>query len=180
MASHGVSDEPRLPKGNGRESGQWTATSGPKDVVRKSSKSIASARGATVTIPRGDGTVEIRQGGTRAWRNNNPGNIEAGDFADRLGVIGSDGRFAIFPDEATGDAALRVHFNQSAYSSLTVDAAVAKRTPPRDPGNNTAHTQELVRAISGLSGDAVIGKLTPEEKQKFYNAIERTEGWKPV
>lgn len=39
---------------------------------------------------------------TRGGRNNNPGNIEYGDFAIRMGAIGSDGRFAIFPSPEHG------------------------------------------------------------------------------
>ena len=49
--------------------------------------------------------VWINVGGDRNWRNNNPGNLEDGDFARRHGSIGSDGRFAIFPDYKTGKEA---------------------------------------------------------------------------
>jgi hypothetical protein len=177
MAGHDVSDEPRVPQGNGRDSGQWTARDSTK-ILRKSSKSIATVRGATVTIPRKDGTVEIRQGGSLAWRNNNPGNLEAGHMADEAGAIGGDGRFAIFPDETTGEAALEAHLNGANYSSLTINAAIAKRTPP-EKGNNTTQTQKLVRDISKLPGDAVIGKLNSEEKHRLYNAVRRAEGWNP-
>ncbi len=38
-----------------------------------------------------DGSINV--GGDRNWRNNNPGNIEAGGFADSQGAIGSDGRY---------------------------------------------------------------------------------------
>lgn len=174
MTGRDVSDEPRVPKGSGDTSGQWT-TRGGAPIVRRSSKSIASVRNGIVTIPREDGTVEMRQGGSRAWRNNNPGNIEAGDRADEAGAIGGDGRFAIFPDEATGQAALEANIDR--LSSMTIDNAVKTRSPSN--GNDTAHLQSMVRAISGLPGNAVIGKLNPEEKQRLYNAIPRTEGWKP-
>ena len=42
----------------------------------------------------------------RGQRNHNPGNIEYGQFAKDHGATGSDGRFAIFPDAATGYKAL--------------------------------------------------------------------------
>lgn len=174
MVGHDVSDEPRVPKGNGDTSGQWTArNSGP--AAGRSNKSIASARNGIVTIPRDDGTVEMRQGGSRAWRNYNPGNVEAGSTADKAGAIGSDGRFAIFPDEATGQAAMEANINR--MSSMTIDDAVKTRSPANE--NDTAHLQKLARAISWLPGNAVIGKLNAEEKQRLYNAIRRTEGWKP-
>jgi hypothetical protein len=44
---------------------------------------------------------------TRGDRNNNPGNIEYGKFALAHGAVGTDGRFAIFPDKATGVAAMK-------------------------------------------------------------------------
>ena len=49
-----------------------------------------------------DGNIYEFSGGSRAWRNNNPGNLEDGKFARDNGAIGSDGRFAIFPDATTG------------------------------------------------------------------------------
>ena len=42
----------------------------------------------------------------RGIRNNNPGNIEYGDWARRHGATGSDGRFAIFESPEQGIAAM--------------------------------------------------------------------------
>jgi hypothetical protein len=130
-----------------------------------------------VTIVFPDGSVEVREGGSRAWRNNNPSNIQAGKKAHEYGAIGGDGEMAIFPDEGTGQAALRKHLDEPFYAGLTIDAAIAKRTPSADPRNDTARTQELVRRFSGLAGDAVIGNLTPDAKERLYDAIRRAEGW---
>src|SRR5437764_186651 len=82
-----VSDEPRVPKGNS-DGGQWT-----KAGARPPIESTASVHGGTVTIIHADGKAEIRDGGTAEWRNNNPGNIEAGSWANRHGAIGDDGRW---------------------------------------------------------------------------------------
>lgn len=49
-----------------------------------------------------DGNSWTWSGGTRAWRNNNPGNIRDGKFTRRCGAIGAAGGFAIFPDYKTG------------------------------------------------------------------------------
>jgi len=46
------------------------------------------------------------QNGSRSWRNNNPGNIIKGKWADKHGAIGDDGAMAVFPDYETGRAAL--------------------------------------------------------------------------
>jgi len=62
---------------------------------------------ASVTIERPDGVVEIREGGTAAWRNKSR-QIDAGAWANRHGAIGRNGPRAVFPDEAAGQAAMRL------------------------------------------------------------------------
>ncbi len=52
--------------------------------------------------------------GTRPARNFNPGDIEYGPFAEAHGATGTDGRFAIFPDSATGYAAMRALLTEPA------------------------------------------------------------------
>lgn len=58
--------------------------------------------------------------GTRADRNNNPGNIEYGEFARRMGATGSDGRFAIFPDRETGFKAAEALLSGKGYEGKTL------------------------------------------------------------
>jgi hypothetical protein len=67
--------------------------------------------------------------GTRPARNLNPGDIEYGRFAVAHGATGTDGRFAIFPDEETGFAAMKALF-QGGYAGLTVTQAIEKWAPP--------------------------------------------------
>ena len=60
-----------------------------------------------VTCWRVDGSSVRFIGGSRAWRNQNPGNIiSAGNFAKDHGAIGSAGGFAVFQNYETGKAAL--------------------------------------------------------------------------
>ena len=59
--------------------------------------------GKTVTYFDNESNQETRTGGSRHWRNKNPGNIVYGGWAKRHGAIGKDrGGFAIFPDETSG------------------------------------------------------------------------------
>lgn len=57
---------------------------------------------------REDGSSTIYIGGTRNWRNNNPGNIGYGNgnLVKKLGAIGKAGGFAVFPDYETGRKAI--------------------------------------------------------------------------
>jgi len=174
---HSVDDQPRVPKGQGDRSGEWTRVGKPAKI-RRSYQAMAAADGQTVAIVHSDGTTEARRGGSAAWRNNNPGNIEAGPFARSMGAVGENGRWAIFPDEGTGRAAMEALLDRPDYSSLTIDKAIEKRTPPKEKGNNTEQTKQLVRQFSGLPGDAIVGRLTSEEKQRLYAAITRSEGWR--
>lgn len=52
-----------------------------------------------------DGSEYLHSGGTRAWRNNNPGNLIS---SEKSGLsIGKGGKFAAFPDHDTGMSALK-------------------------------------------------------------------------
>ncbi len=90
---------------------------------------------------------------SRAARNNNPGNIEAGKFATAHGARGRDRRFACFPDVATGFAAMRALF-QSAYRGLTLAQALTRWAPPKE--NDTARYITLVCEWTGLNAEDVI------------------------
>lgn len=73
----------------------------------------------TILYTDADGRDEIREGGSRSWRNSNPGNIRKGDFSRNCGAIGDDGSFAIFPDETVGKAAIIALMKTAAYIRLT-------------------------------------------------------------
>ena len=66
----------------------------------------AAALGRDVVYTTADGRRVRRTGGTRAWRNLNPGNIRYSEFSRNAGAIGQAGGFAVFPDEETGTRAI--------------------------------------------------------------------------
>src|SRR5258706_3024475 len=68
----------------------------------------------------------IRTGGSRAWRNNNPGNIRPGKFSSKNGGIGSADGFEIFPTYQAGRQALAALLRGKTYSSLTLFSAIAR------------------------------------------------------
>jgi hypothetical protein len=130
-----------------------------------------------IAINNPDGSTEIRTGGSRSWRNNNPGNIVAGSFADNHGTIGEAGGFAVFPDEQTGQDASTALLQSPAYSDLTINQAIARRSPPGD--NNTVAVQAAVNRIGRFSGGEIISDLTPDRLSRLTGAIQRVEGWWP-
>lgn len=76
----------------------------------------------------------------RGIRNFNPGNIEYGAFTKSRGAVGSDGRFAIAPDMATGcgwiASLLIVYYDKKLPNQIdTVEEAIGRWAPSNE--NNT-------------------------------------------
>ncbi|MCL2439388.1 MAG: hypothetical protein FWD15_02635 [Alphaproteobacteria bacterium] len=83
--------------------------------------------GNNVMYRRADGNIYESSEGTRAWRNNNPGNLRDYSFARNQGAIGRAGgetdeapAFAIFPDMETGWDAMVNLLSGSTYQKLTI------------------------------------------------------------
>lgn len=105
--------------------------------------------------------------GSRPQKNNNPGDIEYGRFAQAHGATASDTRFAIFPNVTTGYKAMAALL-RSAYLGLDVHHAVYKWlgytkeqadkavTAPNEQGNYPAVYIEHVCEWSGLKPTDVI------------------------
>jgi len=53
-----------------------------------------------------DGSTVTYVGGNRTWRNQNPGDIGAGSWANRHGAIGKASGFAVFPNYEIGRKAI--------------------------------------------------------------------------
>ncbi|WP_146013391.1 hypothetical protein [Trinickia symbiotica] len=84
--------------------------------------------------------TKAASGGARGLRNNNPGNLEYGDFAKAHGATGSDGRFAVFPDMATGAAAQRALLDQNYFGrGLNTPRAIVGKYAPASENNQGAY-----------------------------------------
>lgn len=142
-----------------------------KDVTR-----IVSTAPGENTIELADGSI-VRRVGARNWRNNNPGNIEYGNFSKSKGAIGSDGRFAIFPSYEAGRAAKRdLLFGTSSYAGKTVSGAINRYAPPSE-NNTNAYIRSVTSAV-GVTPDTPMSSLTAAQQDKMLDAMERVEGFK--
>ena len=124
-----------------------------------------------------DGSGFIRTGGSRTWRNMNPGAIRPGRICNQYGACGSAGGFAVFPTEEHGMNALRALLQSESYANLTIAAAVYKYAPPSDHNDTKSYQRKLSR-MTGLSLNKKMGQLTPEELDCVVNTIKILEGWK--
>lgn len=147
----------------------------PINVANQSTQAIESGKDVIYKMP--DGTSVKRTGGTRAWRNSNPGNIRYSEFARRVGAIGQAGGFAVFPDEATGMYAIEALLRTDSYNKLTVQGAISRYAPPSE--NNTASYHRRIEKLTGIPITKKMSELTPGELTRVANAIKQIEGWDP-
>ena len=135
----------------------------------------AIASGKDVIYITSDNHRLRRTGGSRAWRNTNPGNIRNSQFASANGAIGVAGGFAVFPDESNGMNAIRQLLTSDSYRNLTVAKAISKYAPPSE--NNTSAYHKQIENLTGLSINRRISDLSDAELSKVVNAIRTIEGW---
>jgi hypothetical protein len=134
--------------------------------------------GAGYTVVRGPNGEALRREGTRAWRNNNPGNIEFGPFARSQGAIGTDGRFAVFPTYEAGRAAKeQLLWGSKSYRGMTIGQAINRYAPPFE--NNTQSYASTVARAAGATTATPMASLTPAQRKLMLDAMERVEGFKP-
>ena len=136
-----------------------------------------SGGGSSLTYVTADGTTTTLTAGSMAWRNNNPGNLVYNAYTASLGAIGSNNGFAVFPDVATGTAALTALLNGSVYQSLSVNAAIARYAPAFE--NNTTAYQAFVTNSLGVSGSTPLNQLSQSQMQTLQSAIQQQEGYVP-
>ena len=121
-----------------------------------------------------DGNIYEFSGGSRAWRNNNPGNLEDGKFARDNGAIGSDGRFAIFPNTATGFNAMVNLLSTKTYQKLTIEGAINRYAPPSE--NNVENYLKSIEKQTGFSRSTPMNNLSKDNLLQLAKAMAKHEG----
>lgn len=138
---------------------------------------MAIAQKYDVVYTRADGNQFRRSGGTRAWRNNNPGCLRYSVFTASLGAIGEAGGFAVFPDEETGMKAISALLTSDKYRNLTISQAISKYAPPHE--NDTAEYNASLHRMTGLPITKKLSDLNDEQIMHVVKAIRIVEGWRP-
>ncbi len=147
-----------------------------RQPARAFAKVVEAGKGYTVVID-GAGNA-VRREGTRAWRNNNPGNIEYGPFAQSMGAVGTDGRFAVFPTYEQGRRAkAQLLWASKGYRGKTIGQAIARYAPAFE-NDTRAYTRAITSAI-GAKSDTLMSDLTSRQREMMLDAMERVEGFRP-
>jgi hypothetical protein len=146
---------------------------------------------AKVTYHYDDGHTVVHEGGSRSWRNNNPGNLR-GAVSRRVGVD-ADG-FDIYPDLQSGEAARRRMFEPRGkyygYDSVRQVLGGLKDKNGRfikgtayAPSNDRNYPDRYAKNIKKWTGIDVdnreIADLTSEEVNLLEEAMKRMEDWTP-
>ena len=164
--------------GTGSDPGSGTGTAvGLGGTGPTNGATAATGGGGTVTYTNPDGTTTTLSGGSMAWRNNNPGNLVYNANTAARGAIGQNNGFAVFPDVATGSAALAGILNTQTYQALSVDAAIARYAPSFE--NNISAYQAFVTGTLGVSGSTQLQSLSQPQMASLQSAIQKQEGYIP-
>jgi len=117
----------------------------------------------------------IKCGGSVSWRNNNPGNLhfipESVSMYGAIGPSTSARKFAKFPDEATGTAALIKQLKASRYKDLLPAPAILQYAPKKDDNDPVAYAKFLV--AKGIDPKKTVG----EQAEQLAPLIKIREGW---
>ncbi len=114
------------------------------------------------------------EGGSRPWRNQNPGNLVPGKVSKRNGAIGTAGGFAVFPDYETGHRAL-IDSLTNAHGNKDIPSLMKVYAPPKE--NQTNKYIAFIRKKTGVLGNKKVKDFSPAEFEKLWQAIEKMEGW---
>lgn len=137
---------------------------------------VPSSTGVSNVPSSTESNIIGKVGGSRSWRNNNPGNLEYNEYTKSLGAVGSDGRFAIFPTEEIGEnAQKRLLFYGKNYKNLSLTGAI-NRYAPKSENDTNAYIQSILKQ-TGLS-EKLMKDYTPEEQNKIQLAMKKHEVWK--
>lgn len=142
----------------------------------KAIRTVISAGPNFTDVKTVDGEM-LRRQGVRNWRNNNPGNLEYGEFARSKGAVGTDGRFAVFPTLEAGLKAKEDLVFGKHYINLSIKDAISKYAPEVE--NKTSSYINNVVQATGASPDTILKDLTTNQRKAMLDTINRVEGFKP-
>lgn len=121
------------------------------------------------------GKLWLFEGGTRTWRNQNPGNMVVGKYSRKNGMIGRAGGFAVFPDYRSGHLAL-LDLLVNEYGNFDLVQLMEKFAPPHE--NKTKKYIKFIAKQTGVKESVKIQNYSKSEFAKLWVAIEKFEGWK--
>lgn len=177
-----------------------SATKIPSPTVIAGTTVAVAAGAAAITkiieVGKGYNVVQLSSGeivkreGAWNWRNNNPGNIEYGEYALSKGAIPyshggnkpkkQEERFAVFPTYEIGrQAKADLIFEGKNYRDLNLDDAITRYAPPSE--NNTAAYQIAVKGVLNIPQEKLqtmkMKDFNKQQRNLILSAMEKQEGY---
>ena len=107
--------------------------------------------------------VFFKEGGDRAWRDNNPGNLGYAPFTRSHGATGADyGGEAIFPTMQAGVDAQAAWWDKPGIQNKTLAEAITIYCPPSDNCKTAKYISEMAAALE-VDPNILISSLTPAQ-----------------
>lgn len=116
---------------------------------------------------------------SRSYRNNNPGNIRWGSFAESRGAVAEgppNNQMAKWPTVVQGLAAMVSLLGVGAYRELTIPQMVERYAPSKD-NNRPREYADYVIQRSGVRRGDLISEMDPFQLLKVVEAMIRFEHW---
>jgi hypothetical protein len=144
-----------------------------------SSDQYVKARGGPNNITiyyTSDNRLMIRSGGTWTWRNNNPGNMEHGNYSKNNGCIGYSGGFAVFSTPEQGDIALR-DLLKNGYKGSSLQNMIKRYAPKKDKNSPQKYLKFILSKIGVKNPKTMVRDLDSKQFEGLVTAIKKFEGW---
>lgn len=128
----------------------------------------------------GEGNTFKLSGGSRAWRNNNPGNLKFGEFSLKYGAMGHDDTMhSIFPTVDVGNnAKYQLLFgDEKEYKDMTLERAINIYAPAYDNNDPGSYVRFLCKGAT-YTKDTVLKNMTETERKILLERMGRMEGYK--
>lgn len=130
----------------------------------------------------------IKEGGTSSWIANNPGNIMASSEAENYNAFngkyieykinGGLHRFAIFPSEEIGFAAIKKWLQHPKRINSNIQTVISWYAPATDGNDPNSYSSKVAKALN-VPITHKIKDLNPEQLDIMATKIKEVEGWKP-
>ena len=150
----------------------------------------ANRQNLSVSYTDKEGNVTIKQGGNKAWRTNNPGNLSFSSLekAKEAGAIGvwedNEGhKFGIFPSEEAGKKALKEKLQERRFSyrkdgsKRTIANMISEIYAPAADKNDPRGYANFIKNRYGLDvHNKTVEDLNDEEMERLMQGIAAREG----
>ena len=153
------------------------------NVVKVLPRSQYGASSTETVVQYADGTI-AKRGGSRGFRNFNPGNIDIPSWGSKFGLVGredagsgaakSDGRQSVWPNYDTGRRAKRYWlYERPEVQDWTLQYAIKQYAPKGDGKNNPEAYAKAIASAIGVDKDKTTLKdiKDPAKQDKLMDSM---------